>query len=36
MDDYDEIWNYNGLKYSPFENFNNFWFIILYADQNIG
>jgi hypothetical protein len=24
MDDYDGIYNYNGLKYSPSENFDNF------------
>jgi hypothetical protein len=33
MDDYDKIKNYNGLKYSPFENFDNFWFITFYGDQ---
>jgi hypothetical protein len=36
MDDYDGIYNCNGLKYSPFENFDNFWFVIFYGDQNIG
>jgi hypothetical protein len=36
MDDYDGIYNYNGLKYNPFENFNKFWLIIFYEDQNIG
>jgi hypothetical protein len=36
MDDYDELYNYNGLKYNPFENFDNFWLIIFYEDQNIG
>ncbi len=35
MDDYDGIKNFNILKYSPFENFDNFWFIIFYGDQNI-
>jgi len=32
MDDYDGIYNYNDLKYSSFEIFNNFWFIIFYGD----
>jgi hypothetical protein len=36
MDDYDGIWNCNGLKYIPFEIFNKFWLIILYGDQNLG
>jgi hypothetical protein len=36
MDDYDGIYNYNGLKYSPFENFDNFRLIITYGDKNIG
>jgi hypothetical protein len=36
MDDYDGIYNYNGLKYIPFETFDNFRFIILYGDQNVG
>jgi hypothetical protein len=31
MDDYDEIWNWNGLKYSPFEKIDNFWLIIFYG-----
>jgi hypothetical protein len=35
MDDYDGIWNFNGLTYSPFEKFANFWFISFYEDQNI-
>ncbi len=35
MDDYDGIYNCNGLKYSPFECFYNFWFNIFYGDQNI-
>jgi hypothetical protein len=35
MDDYDGIWNCDGLKYSPFEIFDNFWLIIFYGDQNI-
>jgi hypothetical protein len=26
----------NGLKYGPFENFDNFWFVIFYGDHNIG
>jgi hypothetical protein len=34
MDDYDGIKKFNGLKYSPFENFDTFWFIIFYGDQN--
>jgi hypothetical protein len=36
MDDYDGIYNCNGLKYSHFENFDTFCFIIFYGDQNIG
>jgi len=32
MDDYDGIYICNGLKYSSFENFDNFWFIIVYGD----
>jgi hypothetical protein len=28
MEDYDGILNFNGLKYSPFEKFDTFWFII--------
>jgi hypothetical protein len=36
MDDYDGIYNCNGLKYSPFENFDNFWLVNFYGDQNIG
>jgi hypothetical protein len=36
MDDYDGTYNCNNLKYSPSENFDNFWFIIFYGDQNIG
>jgi hypothetical protein len=36
MDDYNEIYYCNGLKYSHYENSNNFWFIIFYGDQNIG
>jgi hypothetical protein len=36
MDDYERIYNCNGLKYIPFEIFDNFWFIIFYGDQNIG
>jgi hypothetical protein len=35
MDDYDEIYNFNGLKYSPFENFDNFWLNSFYVDENI-
>jgi hypothetical protein len=35
MDDYDEIYNCNGLKYNSFEIFDNFGFIIFYGDQNI-
>jgi hypothetical protein len=35
MDDYDKIYNYNGLKYSPFENFDKLWLIIFYENQNI-
>jgi hypothetical protein len=33
MDDYDIIYNCSSLKYSPFENFDNFWFIIFYWDK---
>jgi hypothetical protein len=36
MDDYDGIKKINSLKYSLFENFDYFWFIIFYGDQNIG
>jgi hypothetical protein len=36
MDYYDGIYNCYGLKCSPFENIDNFWFIIFYEDQNIG
>jgi hypothetical protein len=36
MDDYDGIYNYNSLKYSPFKISNNIWFISFYGDQNIG
>jgi len=36
MDDHDGIYNCNGLKYSPSQNFDKFWLIILYGDQNIG
>jgi len=36
MDDYDGIYNCSGLKYSPSKNFDNFWLIIFYLDQNIG
>jgi hypothetical protein len=35
MDDYDGIYNCNGLKYNLFEIFDNFWFIIFYGDQII-
>jgi hypothetical protein len=28
MDDYDRIYNCNGLKYNPCKNFDNFLFII--------
>jgi hypothetical protein len=35
MDDYDGIYNCNGLKYSPIEIFDNFWLIIFYEDQNL-
>jgi len=31
MDDYDGIYNYNDLKYSPSENFDNFSLIIFYG-----
>ncbi len=34
MDDYDGIYNCYGQKYSPSENFDNFWFINFYGDQN--
>ncbi len=33
MDDYDGIKNYNGLKYSPFEIFDNFWFIFFMGSK---
>jgi hypothetical protein len=36
MNDYDVIYNCNGLKYSPSENFDHFWLINFYGDQNIG
>jgi hypothetical protein len=36
MDHYDGIYNYNGLKYSAFENFDNFWLIVFNGDRNIG
>jgi hypothetical protein len=36
MNDYDGIYNCNSLKYSPTKNFDKFWFIIIYGDQNIG
>jgi hypothetical protein len=36
MDDYNGIYNCNGLEYSPFEILNNFWLIIFYGDQNMG
>jgi hypothetical protein len=35
MDDYDGIYNCNGLKYSPSKIFDNYWLIIFYGDQNI-
>jgi hypothetical protein len=35
MDDYDGMLNCNALKSSPFENFDNFRFVIFYGDQNI-
>jgi hypothetical protein len=35
MDDYDKIYNYSGIKYGPYEIFDNFRFIIFYGDQNI-
>jgi len=35
MNDYDEIKNYNALKYSPLSFFDNFWFINFYGDWNI-
>jgi hypothetical protein len=31
MDEYDGIYNYISLKYSPFEKFDNFWVIIFYG-----
>jgi hypothetical protein len=34
MDDYDWIYNFDGLKYNPFENFDNFWLILFNRDQN--
>jgi len=36
MDAYDGIESCNNLKYSPFENLDKFWLIIVYGDQNIG
>ncbi len=36
MDDYDGIYNCNGLKYIPFKTFDNFRFNFLYGDQNVG
>ncbi len=36
MDDYDGVYNCNSLKYSPFNFFDNFCFIVFYGDQNIG
>jgi hypothetical protein len=35
MDDYNGIYNCNGLKYIPFESFDNFLLVIFYGDQNI-
>jgi hypothetical protein len=35
MYDYDGILNCNTSKYSPFEIFDNFLFIIFYDDQNL-
>jgi hypothetical protein len=35
MDNYDGIYNRNHLKYSPFEKFENFSFIIFNGDLNI-
>jgi hypothetical protein len=32
MDNFDGIYNCNGLKNSPFENFDNFWLIIFHGD----
>ncbi len=37
MDDYDEIQNCNGLKYSPFEKkLQLLTHYVFYRDQNIG
>jgi hypothetical protein len=36
MDDYDGILNYNGLKYNPFEQFDNFWFIVFLWGSKCG
>jgi hypothetical protein len=36
MYDYDEIYNYNGLKYGTYEIFDIFSLISFDGDQNIG
>jgi hypothetical protein len=36
MDEYDGIYNCNGLIYSNYEIFNIFWFISFDGDDNIG
>jgi hypothetical protein len=35
MNDYDEIYKFNGWEYDPFEIFDNLWLIIFYDNQNI-
>jgi hypothetical protein len=35
MDDYDGIYNCNGLKHNPPKFFDNFLFIIFNGDKNI-
>jgi hypothetical protein len=35
MDDYDEIYNCNGLKYILSKISDNFWLIMFYWDQNL-
>jgi hypothetical protein len=34
MDDYDEIYNYSGLKYDTYEIFDTFWLISFDTNQN--
>jgi hypothetical protein len=35
MDDYDGIYNCNGLKYNHVKKIDNFWFVIFYGDRNL-